>query len=98
MNNPESIKIIERFYEAIDFLKASKRIRGIQTFTTKYNVNKRNFYTVRKNPESDMFQLIWIAYLINDYGISAEWLMTGKGGMLSKIDAKILHDKASENK
>jgi hypothetical protein len=88
MNNPESVEIIKRFYETIDFLKTSRQIRGIQTFTNKYGINKRNFYTVRKNPESDMFQLIWLSHLINDYGISAEWLMTGKGGMLVKRDVK----------
>lgn len=88
MNNPDSIKIINRFYETIDFLKKSRQIRGIQTFTNKYGINKRNFYTVRKNPESDMFQLIWLSHLINDYGISAEWLMTGRGGMLMKRDVK----------
>jgi hypothetical protein len=95
MNNPESIEIINRFYEALDFLKESKQLRGIQTFTNKYEINKRNFYAVRKNPCSDMFQLIWISHLINDYGISAEWLMTGKGGMLSRKNTKIVHDKAS---
>lgn len=88
MNNPESIEIIKRFYEVIEYLKTSKQIRGIQTFTNRYEINKRNFYTVRKNPESDMFQLIWISHLINDYGISAEWLMTGRGGMLAKRDSK----------
>lgn len=89
MNNPESIEIINRFFEAIEYLKSSRTIRGIQTFTNKYGINKRNFYTVRANPESDMFQLIWITYLINDYGISAEWIMTGKGGMLVKRDPKV---------
>lgn len=88
MNNAESIEIIKRFYEVIEYLKDSKQIRGIQTFTNRYNINKRNFYFVRSNPESDMFQLIWLSYLINDFGISAEWLMTGKGGMLVKKDTK----------
>lgn len=96
MNNPESIEIINRFFEAIEYLKSSRTIRGIQTFTNKYGINKRNFYTVRAKPESDMFQLIWITYLINDYGISAEWIMTGKGGMLSKKDAKITVDETNK--
>jgi len=81
MNNPESIAIINRFYEAIDMLIASKVIRGKQTFTTAYKINRWNFNTVRLKPESDMFQLVWISHLVRDFNVSAEWIMTGKGGM-----------------
>jgi hypothetical protein len=83
MNNPESIEIIRRFYEAIDWLIANKVIRGKQTFTNRYNINRWNFNTVRQKPESDMFQLVWISHLIKDFGVSAEWIMTGKGCMFA---------------
>jgi hypothetical protein len=81
MNNPESIAIINRFYEAIDVLISERQLRGVKTFTDKYNINRWNLNTVRKNPESDMFQLVWVSYLITDFGVSAEWIMTGKGWM-----------------
>ena len=84
MNNPESIAIINRFYEAIDMLIASKIIRGKQSFTSNYGINRWNFNTVMKNPQSDMFQLVWISYLVSDFGVSAEWIMTGRGGMFAK--------------
>ena len=84
MNNPESIEIIDRFFEALDFLIANKQIRGIKTFTERYGINRWNFNTVRKERHRDIFQLSWLSYMINDFGISAEWLMSGKGGMLSK--------------
>jgi hypothetical protein len=32
----------------------------------------------------DIFQTAWLAYLIINYGISAEWLLTGQGGMFVK--------------
>jgi len=83
MNNPESIGIIKRFYEAMDMLIAGKIIRGKKTFTDRYGINRWNFNTVRQKPESDMFQLVWIAYIVSDFGISAEWIMTGKGGMFA---------------
>jgi len=89
MNNPESIAIINRFYEAMDMLIAVKIIRGKKTFTDKYGINRWNFNTVRQKPESDMFQLVWIAYIISDFGISAEWIMTGKGEMFSAGPPKI---------
>ena len=37
--------------------------------------------TLEKNPESDIFQVAWLKYLIDDYGLSAHWLLTGQGDM-----------------
>lgn len=87
MNNPESIKIIERFFQVIDLLVESKQIRGVKTFTDRYDINRRNFYAVKKNHQRDIFQLAWLAYLINDFGVSSQWLMTGNGAMFVKKDA-----------
>ena len=84
MNNPESAYIIKRFYEALDMLIANGTLAGVQTFTKEYNINRWNLQTVRANPESDMFQLIWISHLVSDFGVSAEWIMTGRGGMFNK--------------
>ena len=81
MNNSESIQIIERFFKVIDVLVLTKEIRGIKTFTDRYNIDRRNFYQIRKQPEKDMFQMAWLAHLINDFGVSAQWLMTGNGEM-----------------
>lgn len=86
MNNPNSIKIIERFYEALDFVVANKMIRGKKTFCDKHGIDRWNMNTVKKKPESDMFQLSWISDLCNDFGISAKWIMTGEGGMFEKTD------------
>lgn len=84
MNNPDSVKIIKRFYEALDMLIASNILRGIQTFTRAYDINKRNFYTARKEPDRDIFQMAWLSYLVRDFGVSSQWLMTGIGGMFGK--------------
>ena len=81
MNDDNSIKVIERFYEALDLVVASKRIRGLATFTIAHGFDRRDLYYVKKNPKSDMFQMSWMAALISDFGVSAKWLMTGQGGM-----------------
>lgn len=81
MNDDKSIKVIERFYEALDLIVASKKIRGILTFTNALGIDRRNFLAVKKNPKSDAFQVSWLAVLISEYGVSAKWLMTGQGGM-----------------
>lgn len=84
MQTPESQKIVKRFFEAIYALKANKVIRGKQTFTNRYGINRWNFNTLEKQPERDIFQTAWLYFLVRDYGVSASWLLTGKGKMFSK--------------
>lgn len=84
MQTQESQAIVRRFFEAIGELKSRRAIRGIQTFTTRYGINKRNFYTCRAQPERDMFQVAWLAYLVNDYGVSPRWLLTGEGDFFAE--------------
>lgn len=84
MNDPKSIKVIERFYQALDMAVSSKKIRGIKTFTDIHGIDRRALYKVRKNPASDAFQMSWLSYIISDFKISAKWLMSGEGGMLEQ--------------
>jgi hypothetical protein len=80
----EGIEVTNRFFEAIDMLKAQKTIRGLQTFTTKYELNRWNVNTVKWNPEKSILKPEWMVYLVRDYNISADWLLTGRGGIFSK--------------
>lgn len=84
MQNHESQQIVERFFAALQMLKANKVIRGKQTFTRRYGINRWNMNTLEKNPASDMFQVSWLTYLVNDYGVSALWLLTGQGDVFLK--------------
>jgi hypothetical protein len=84
MQNEEGIKIVERFFEALYNLKARKVIRGKQTFTRRYGINNRNFWLLEQDKSRDILQLAWIAHLVTDYNVSAEWIMTGKGNMYTK--------------
>lgn len=79
--SPEGIAITKRFFEALDMLKAQKRIRGLLTFTKAHNINYWNITTVRNQPESSVLKPEWMVYLIHDYNVSPEWLLTGRGGM-----------------
>ncbi len=84
MQTEESQKTVKRFFEAIYALKDKKIIRGKQTFTRRYGINRWNFNTLEKEPHRDIFQIAWLTYLISDYNVSAEWLLTGKGEMFVK--------------
>lgn len=79
MNNPDSQIIVGRFFEALDRLKADRKIRGIQTFTRRYDINRWNLQTLSGNYESNIFQPCWLTYLVQDYGVSASWLLLGVG-------------------
>lgn len=82
MQTEDSQKIVKRFFEALQYLKAEKIIRGKQTFTTRFEINRWNLNSLEKDPSRDIFQPAWLTYLVNEYGVSATWLLTGRGEIL----------------
>lgn len=95
MQTTESQAVIRRFFEALYALKARKEIRGKQTFTTQYNINRWNLNTLEKDMSRDIFQTAWLTYLVRDYGVSAQWLLTGRGDMFPTQKKQATDDKAS---
>lgn len=81
MQTQDSQAIVRRFFLALDTLKDTKQIRGLSNFTDKHNINRRNLYQLRKNPERNIFQVSWLSYLVRDYGVNAYWLLTGSGNI-----------------
>ena len=84
MRDYETNLIVERFFKAIEYLKAAKKIRGLKTFCDLYEINRRNLQFCKLHPESGNFKLTFLAILIKDFGVSSEWLMTGNGDMFAK--------------
>lgn len=79
MQTADSQRIVRRFFEALQRLKNDRKIRGKQTFTREHEINRWNMNTLEKDPSRDIFQVAWLTYLIEDYGVSAQWLLTGRG-------------------
>lgn len=79
MQTEDSQKIVMRFFDALQRLKEDRKIRGKQTFTRDHNINRWNMNTLEKDPSRDIFQPAWLTYLVNDYGVSPQWLLTGRG-------------------
>lgn len=71
--------IVERFFVALRTLKELKVIRGKQTFTNRYGINRWNMNTLEKEPWRDIFQVGWLYFLTTDFKVSPEWLLTGEG-------------------
>jgi len=77
----EGIAITRRFFLAIDVLVGQRRLRGLQTFTRRYNLNYWNVCTLKKEPKHRILKSECLAFIVRDFGISAEWLLTGVGSM-----------------
>lgn len=81
-------QIVTRFYIAIHELINRKEIRGIQTFTNLYDINRRAFKTIEANPQRKMFDTGWLNYLVKDFNVNAEWLLLGIGPMFKEEKRK----------
>lgn len=81
---PEGVEITKRFFLALEKLRELRKIRGLQTFTRQYNLNKWNMVTLRNEPEGHILKTECLAFLVRDYGISAEWLLLGRGEMFKE--------------
>lgn len=72
---------MERFYSALDAIIAMKKIRGVNTYCTLYDIDRRNLIAQRKDPDRGWFQVSWLYPMVKEYGIDAKWLLTGVGRM-----------------
>jgi hypothetical protein len=85
---PQIKAIQKRFFRALNECIKRKKILGIKTFCSEYNLNRTKYSKLRtaiENPERDtgyrVIDLDALTYLVRDYGVSADWLLTGKGSM-----------------
>lgn len=81
MTQEEQNLIVGRFFEALAWLKETRQLRGLKTFTDRYGINRRSLRRLQLNPSTNDFKAAWLTYLVTDFGISAQWLLTGEGQM-----------------
>ncbi|WP_159468021.1 hypothetical protein [Dyadobacter sp. 3J3] len=88
---PETIAIHSRFFQAYDTLLERHekslefpKIKSTYEFVKKYAINHGNFTRLREMPERYALPVIFIYYLVNDYSISAQWILTGNGEMFEE--------------
>ncbi len=80
---PAGASITKRFFFVIDILISQRKIRGMKTFTDRYDINYWNMSTLRKDQGKRMLKPEWLSYLVQDYDVSAEWLLTGIGSIFN---------------
>lgn len=83
-----SAEVSTRFFDVMDYLKTHGRITNITAFCNRYQINRRNMMQQKANPMRQIFKPSWLVYLVRDYGVSAEYLLTGKGAVLRVSDEK----------
>lgn len=76
-----TIAIMTRFFEAFDRCKEQKLFKSTTKYCEMIQADKAHFYTQRKDLYKGYFEVGWMLPLITDCGVSANWLMTGKGTM-----------------
>lgn len=78
---PTGMAIAKRFALTLDVLINQRKLRGIKTFTDAHDINYWNFSTFLKEPTKRVLKTEWLAYLVQDYNVNADWLLTGVGNM-----------------
>lgn len=82
--------IVSRFHEALERLVSDKKIRGKSTFAVKHGIDRRIIHISSKNFRSGAFEIAWLTYLYQDFNVSPEWLLTGKGSFYLRPKPKPL--------
>lgn len=77
----DTTPIIERFFFTLSVLRSEGILRGVQSFTTLYNINRRNLLRLRSDIVTHQrgFDPAWLSYLVRDFKVSPLWLLTGDG-------------------
>lgn len=82
--SPDEVAITRRFFTAVDTLKANRVIHGLTDFIERHGLNQSNISVLKNNPEIRGIKSVYLKYLCEDYGVSAYWLLTGKGDMFTR--------------
>lgn len=82
MQNEKSQLIVARFFLALNYLVADGQISGKKGFCEAVGCDRRNFFKIERNYGSSIFQNAWLTYIVMNYRISADWLLTGRGQMI----------------
>lgn len=92
MQTIDSIEILLRFTEAWNTATVKRGSKN--AFFEKYGIDKRNFYRALREMDNHTVDVSWIAAVVIEFNVSADWILTGRGNMIGndqtcKIPANI---------
>lgn len=85
---PVAKAIQDRFFEALKECIQRDRIAGLQTFCKDYGFHKAKYSKLRsaindpsKTTRYKFIDIDALYYIVKELGVSADWLLTGRGRM-----------------
>lgn len=92
--NPQAIEITRRFFQALNLAIELGKIDGVKGFCESHNLNRVKYATLKTTVDKPIDEMTYkcidvdaLAGICSDFGVSAEWLLLGRGKML-KTDGK----------
>ncbi|PPL04904.1 hypothetical protein [Parapedobacter indicus] len=83
MQNDKGVEINQRFFYALDKLVSEGSLKSARAFCMENDYLVTNLSRLRKEPSRE-FPLHLLEALVKDYGVSGDWLLTGKGHIIKK--------------
>lgn len=87
--NPEALEIQRRFFMALDLAISLGKVGSLSSFCGDHGLNRTKYSRIRSTLDKPMEERLYkvididaLSSICRDFGVSAEWLLTGKGKML----------------
>lgn len=87
--NPRAIEIQRRFFEALDTAISSGKVNGLKGFCDSHKLNRTKYSRIKNDLNKPIEEMTYkmidldaLSGICTDFGVSAEWLLLGRGKML----------------
>lgn len=84
MQTEASKEISERISSLLKDMEDAGKVLSIYSFCIENNINQGNFRAALKSSNPLKIQIQWLKILVESYGVSAHFLLTGKGNMYDR--------------
>ena len=87
--NPAALEIQRRFFQALDLAISLGKVGSLTAFCDGHKLNRTKYSRIRSTLDKPMDERLYkvididaLSSICKDFGVSADWLLTGRGKML----------------